>query len=188
MTALPIIETQDGDVSAYIPTNVISITDGQIFLETKLFHKGVRPAVNVGLSVSRVGSAAQIKAMKQVAGSMKLDLAQFREMESFAQFGSDLDASTQKMLAKGQKLVELLKQGQYKPLNVAEQVVVLYAGMNGYLDKIDTNRVKDFERDLLISLNKDKKLLDLISIEKKISDQTESLMKKTLDKFLSNFS
>lgn len=188
LTALPIIETQDGDVSAYIPTNVISITDGQIFLETKLFHKGVRPAVNVGLSVSRVGSAAQIKAMKQVAGSMKLDLAQFREMESFVQFGSDLDAGTQKMLSKGQKLVELLKQDQYKPVSVSEQVVVLYAGMNGYLEKIKTNRVKDFERDLLIFLNKDKKLIDLIADEKKITDQVDSLMKKTLDKFLNNFS
>src|SRR6202000_2121642 len=134
LTALPIIETQAGDVSAYIPTNVISITDGQIFLETELFYKGVRPAVNVGLSVSRVGSAAQVKAMKQVAGSIKLDLAQYREMEAFAQFGSDLDAATQKLLARGARLTELLKQGQYAPLQMEEQVCVLYAGVKGYLD------------------------------------------------------
>jgi F-type H+-transporting ATPase subunit alpha len=132
LTALPVIETQGGDVSAYIPTNVISITDGQIFLETSLFYKGIRPAINVGLSVSRVGSAAQIKAMKQVAGSIKLELAQYREMESFAQFASDLDASTQKLLARGARLTQLLKQAQYSPLSVAEQVVVLFAGTRGY--------------------------------------------------------
>lgn len=189
LTALPIIETQDGDVSAYIPTNVISITDGQIFLETDLFYKGVRPAVNVGLSVSRVGSAAQTKAMKQVAGSLKLELAQFREMESFSQFGSDLDAATKKMLEKGRRLVELLKQGQYKPLGVAEQVVVLYAGMNGYLEKIGLNKVKDFERDLLLFLHQgtNQKLLDKITSEKYISPDTQEMMKKILDKFVSNF-
>jgi F-type H+/Na+-transporting ATPase subunit alpha len=189
LTALPIIETQDGDVSAYIPTNVISITDGQIFLETDLFYKGVRPAVNVGLSVSRVGSAAQTKAMKQVAGSLKLELAQFREMESFSQFGSDLDASTKKMLEKGRRLVELLKQGQYKPLGLAEQVVILYAGMNGYLENIALNRVKDFERDLLLFLHQgtNQQLLDKITSEKQITPEIQELMKKILDKFLGNF-
>src|ERR1700761_9353766 len=152
MTALPIIETQAGDVSAYIPTNVISITDGQIFLETDLFYKGVRPAVNVGLSVSRVGSAAQIKAMKQVAGSIKLELAQYREMEAFAQFGSDLDPATQKLLARGQRLTELLKQPQYSPLSTAEQVCVIFAGVKGYLDKIATKEVGKFEAALLQDL------------------------------------
>src|SRR5476651_757246 len=145
LTALPIIETQAGDVSAYIPTNVISITDGQIFLETELFYKGVRPAVNVGLSVSRVGSAAQVKAMKQVAGTIKLDLAQFREMEAFAQFGSDLDAATQKLLARGSRLTELLKQPQYSPLSMEEEVAVIYAGVKGYLDKIATKDIGKFE-------------------------------------------
>lgn len=190
LTALPIIETQDGDVSAYIPTNVISITDGQIFLETDLFYKGVRPAVNVGLSVSRVGSAAQTKAMKKVAGTLKLDLAQFREMESFSQFGSDLDASTQKMLAKGSRLIELLKQDQYKPLGMAEQVVILYAGMNGYIDKIEVDKIRQFERDLILFLNKgsNQSLLGDISEEKKITPEIEDNIKKVLDKFLNNFS
>src|SRR5277367_3648825 len=146
LTALPIIETQAGDVSAYIPTNVISITDGQIFLETELFYRGVRPAINVGLSVSRVGSAAQIKAMKQVAGRIKLDLAQYREMASFAQFGSDLDAATQRLLARGARLTELLKQPQYRPLLTSEQVCVIYAGVKGYLDKIATKEVGKFEQ------------------------------------------
>src|SRR5277367_1138306 len=146
LTALPVIETQANDVSAYIPTNVISITDGQIFLETGLFYKGVRPAINVGLSVSRVGSAAQIKAMKQVAGSIKLELAQFREMEAFSQFASDLDAATQKLLARGQRLTELLKQPQYSPLQTSEQVCVIYAGVKGYLDKIATKEVGKFEQ------------------------------------------
>src|SRR6201996_7121286 len=148
LTALPVIETQAGDVSAYIPTNVISITDGQIFLETELFYKGVRPAVNVGLSVSRVGSAAQIKAMKQVAGTIKLELAQYREMEAFAQFGSDLDPATQKLLARGQRLTELLKQPQYSPLSTSEQVCVIYAGVKGYLDKISAKEVGKFEQAL----------------------------------------
>src|SRR5213080_1543803 len=149
LTALPVIETQAGDVSAYIPTNVISITDGQIYLETDLFYQGVRPAINVGLSVSRVGSAAQTKAMKKVAGSIKLELAQYREMAAFAQFGSDLDASTQKLLARGARLTELLKQPQYQPMPVEEQAVVIYAGVNGYLDPIPVDRVRAFEHGLL---------------------------------------
>jgi F-type H+-transporting ATPase subunit alpha len=145
LTALPIIETQGGDVSAYIPTNVISITDGQIFLESELFYKGIRPAINVGLSVSRVGSAAQVKAMKQVAGSLKLFLAQYREVAAFAQFGSDLDASTKSTLARGERLTELLKQKQYQPMGVDEQVPLIYAGVNGYLDKIPVNKIGQFE-------------------------------------------
>merc|ERR1712223_790835 len=145
LTALPIIETQAGDVSAYIPTNVISITDGQIFLETELFHKGVRPAINVGLSVSRVGSAAQIKAMKQLAGSLKLELAQFREVAAFAQFGSDLDAATQQLLNRGEKLTELLKQNVLVPMPVEKQACVLYAGVRGFLDKLQTSEIKKFE-------------------------------------------
>ena len=152
LTALPVIETQAGDVSAYIPTNVISITDGQIFLETELFFRGIRPAVNVGLSVSRVGSAAQIKAMKQVAGRIKLELAQYREMAAFAQFASDLDASTQQLLARGSRLTELLKQPQYKPVPIEEQVVAIFAGVRGYLDKIDVGRVGAFEAQLLSEL------------------------------------
>ena len=149
LTALPIIETQANDVSAFIPTNVISITDGQIFLETELFNQGIRPAVNVGLSVSRVGSAAQTKAMKKVAGSIKLELAQYREMAAFAQFGSDLDASTQRLLNRGSKLTELLKQNQYSPLSVAEQVISVFSGVNGYLDDIDLGEIKSFESDLI---------------------------------------
>ena len=148
LTALPVIETQANDVSAFIPTNVISITDGQIFLETELFNQGIRPAVNVGLSVSRVGSAAQTKAMKKVAGSIKLELAQYREMAAFAQFGSDLDASTQKLLNRGSKLTELLKQNQYSPMTIAEQVVSIFTGVNGYLDDLDVSQIRDFERDL----------------------------------------
>src|SRR5438132_6531326 len=149
LTALPIIETQANDVSAYIPTNVISITDGQIFLETDLFYQGIRPAVNVGISVSRVGSAAQIKAMKQVAGSIKLELAQYREMAAFAQFGSDLDAATQRLLNRGARLTELLKQPQYTPLKTEEQVAVIFAGVNGYLDPLPVNKVREFEDSLL---------------------------------------
>merc|ERR1712057_5477 len=145
LTALPIVETQAGDVSAYIPTNVISITDGQIFLETELFNSGIRPAINVGLSVSRVGSAAQIKGMKQVAGTMKLDLAQFREVAAFAQFGSDLDAATQAQLNRGTRLTEMLKQNQFAPMSMEEQVCVVYAGVRGYLDKIDASQVTKFE-------------------------------------------
>ncbi len=181
LTALPIIETQAGDVSAYIPTNVISITDGQIFLETELFYKGVRPAVNVGLSVSRVGSAAQVKAMKQVSGSIKLELAQYREMEAFAQFGSDLDASTQKLLARGARLTELLKQPQYSPLQMEEQVCVLYAGMRGYLDDLPVNKVGQYETELLRNLRgTNKGLLDTIKKEEKLSDAAEEKLKSVL--------
>jgi len=158
LTALPVIETQAGDVSAYIPTNVISITDGQIFLETELFNQGIRPAVNVGLSVSRVGSAAQTKAMKKVAGSIKLELAQYREMAAFAQFGSDLDASTQKLLNRGSKLTELLKQKQYSPMTVAEQVLTIFAGVRGYLDDIDLKNIEDFENQLLEKCKSDYKM------------------------------
>jgi F-type H+-transporting ATPase subunit alpha len=188
LTALPIIETKAGDVSAYIPTNVISITDGQIFLETELFFKGIRPAVNIGLSVSRVGSAAQIKAMKQVAGSIKLDLAQFREMEAFAQFGSDLDASTQNLISRGQRLTELLKQPQYTPFAVEEQVVAIYAGVKGYLDKIAVKDVARFEKSFLNVMNEDHRdLLDTIKREAKISEESEVLLKKILTKFVSEF-
>jgi F-type H+-transporting ATPase subunit alpha len=181
LTALPIIETQAGDVSAYIPTNVISITDGQIFLETELFYKGVRPAVNVGLSVSRVGSAAQVKAMKQVAGTIKLDLAQFREMEAFAQFGSDLDAATQKLLARGARLTELLKQPQYSPLQMEEQVCVIYSGVKGYLDEIPQAQVQAFEAALLRELRGPKKeLLATIRKEEKLSDDSEAKLKAVI--------
>lgn len=182
LTALPIIETAAGDVSAYIPTNVISITDGQIFLETELFFRGIRPAVNVGLSVSRVGSAAQIKAMKQVAGSIKLELAQYREMAAFAQFGSDLDASTQRLLNRGERLTELLKQAQYSPLKVEEQVAVIYAGVKGYLDKLKTTEVGRFEETLLRELrggNSD--ILDSIRTEQKLTEATEQKLKKAIE-------
>ena len=184
LTALPVIETQAGDVSAYIPTNVISITDGQIFLETELFFRGIRPAVNVGLSVSRVGSAAQIKAMKQVAGSIKLELAQYREMAAFAQFASDLDQSTQQLLARGARLTELLKQPQYEPVPVEEQVVSIFAGVNGYTDNIDVNKVGDFETRLLDEVRtKGGKILDSIRNEKELSDDTETKLRKFLDDF-----
>jgi F-type H+/Na+-transporting ATPase subunit alpha len=188
MTALPVIETQAGDVSAYIPTNVISITDGQIFLETELFYKGVRPAVNVGISVSRVGSAAQIKAMKKVAGSIKLDLAQFREMESFAQFSSDLDASTQRLLARGARLTELLKQPQYSPMPVEEQVVVIYAGVRGYLDKIEVRDIGRFEQGLLaIIRDKHAGILDAIRTEKDLSAATEEKLKAAIVDYSAKF-
>ena len=174
LTALPIIETQAGDVSAYIPTNVISITDGQIFLETELFYQGVRPAINVGLSVSRVGSAAQTKAMKKVAGSIKLELAQYREMAAFAQFGSDLDASTQKLLNRGARLTELLKQGQYKPMPFEEQVVSIFAGVNGYLDTVPVRDVTRFEGALLTEIRANHGgLLADIRTRKDISDDTK---------------
>tara|TARA_Y100000589_G_scaffold74323_1_gene67661 strand:+ start:387 stop:1931 length:1545 start_codon:yes stop_codon:yes gene_type:complete len=174
LTALPVIETQAGDVSAYIPTNVISITDGQIFLETELFFKGIRPAVNVGLSVSRVGSAAQIKAMKQVSGSIKLDLAQFREMESFSQFASDLDQSTRNLLDRGRRLTEILKQPQYSPLKVEEQVVIIFAGVKGHLDEIEINNVTSFEKTLLEHLRSSgKKILETINKEQAINDNLE---------------
>ena len=188
MTALPIIETQAGDVSAYIPTNVISITDGQIFLETDLFYKGIRPAVNVGLSVSRVGSSAQIKAMKQVAGSIKLELAQYREMAAFAQFASDMDASTRQLLERGARLTELLKQPQYSPMPVEEQVVVLFAGVNGYLDKIALTDIGRFESGLLDALRgSGKGILDNIRAENKISDDTESKLKEAVETFTKSF-
>lgn len=181
LTALPVIETAAGDVSAYIPTNVISITDGQIFLETDLFYRGIRPAVNVGLSVSRVGSAAQIKAMKQVAGSIKLELAQYREMAAFAQFGSDLDASTQRLLNRGERLTELLKQPQYSPLKVEEQVAVIYAGVKGYLDKLKTTEVGRFEEALLRDLRADSSgILDSIRTEQKLTDATEQKLKAAI--------
>src|SRR5581483_12005090 len=152
LTALPVIETQAGDVSAYIPTNVISITDGQIYLEPNLFNAGVRPAINVGISVSRVGGNAQIKAMKKVAGTLRLDLAQYRELEAFAKFGSDLDKSTQQLLRRGQRLVELLKQGQYQPMPVEEEVISIFVGTNGYLDAIPVNKMRDFEKDYITQL------------------------------------
>jgi F-type H+-transporting ATPase subunit alpha len=184
LTALPVIETQAGDVSAYIPTNVISITDGQIFLETGLFYKGIRPAIDVGLSVSRVGSAAQIKAMKQVAGKIKLELAQFREMEAFAQFASDLDASTQKLLARGARLTQLLKQRQYNPMPVEEQVLVIFAGTRGYLDGVPVNDVSDYEARLLESAHANaKNILTKIREEKALSEQTE----KDISSFLETF-
>ena len=188
LTALPIIETQAGDVSAYIPTNVISITDGQIFLETELFYKGIKPAVNVGLSVSRVGSAAQTKAMKQVAGTIKLDLAQFRELEAFAQFGSDLDLTTQKLLDKGKKLTELLKQNQYSPMPFEEQVVSIYTGVKGYLDKINAKDVTRFEKEFLRKIKSaHSNILDSIRSEQKISDSVEAELKKIIIEFVEIF-
>jgi len=188
MTALPIIETQAGDVSAYIPTNVISITDGQIFLETDLFYKGVRPAVNVGLSVSRVGSAAQIKAMKQVAGSIKLELAQFREMEAFAQFGSDLDPATQKLLARGARLTELLKQPQYSPLSTAEEVAVIYAGVKGFLDKVAVKDVGKFEQALLQDLRSSSKaIVEDITSKGALSDSSEPQLKSLIETIAKRF-
>jgi F-type H+-transporting ATPase subunit alpha len=188
MTALPIIETQANDVSAYIPTNVISITDGQIFLETDLFYQGIRPAVNVGLSVSRVGSSAQIKAMKQVAGKIKGELAQYREMAAFAQFGSDLDAATQQLLRRGERLTELLKQAQFSPLKVEEQVVVIYAGVNGYLDAIQTADVGRFEQGLLETVHtKHAEVLDAIRAEKALSDTTEAALKDIVDAYAGSF-
>ena len=188
LTALPIIETQANDVSAYIPTNVISITDGQIFLETDLFFQGIRPAVNVGLSVSRVGSAAQTKAMKKVAGSIKGELAQYREMAAFSQFGSDLDASTQKLLARGERLTELLKQGQFSPLASEEQVILLYAGVNGYMDTIEVNQINHFEEQLMETIKKDyANILDDIRSTNALSDDNEDLLKKALEGFLDSF-
>ena len=188
LTALPVIETQGNDVSAFIPTNVISITDGQIFLETDLFFQGIRPAVNVGLSVSRVGSSAQIKAMKQVAGSIKGELAQYREMAAFAQFGSDLDASTQRLLNRGARLTELLKQSQFSPLKTEEQVCVLFAGVNGYLDGLPVNRVGAFEEGLLVSLRSDHaELLNGIATKKALDDDLTASLKAALDAFAKGF-
>ncbi len=188
LTALPVIETQAGDVSAYIPTNVISITDGQIFLETDLFYSGVRPAVNVGISVSRVGSAAQIKAMKQVAGTIKLELAQYREMAAFAQFSSDLDAATQRLLNRGARLTELLKQPQYTPVPVEEQVVAIFAGVRGYLDKIEVADVTRFETGLLSAIrDKQPELLAAIRDEGELSPETEEKLKHFLDEYARTF-
>ncbi len=184
LTALPIIETQAGDVSAYIPTNVISITDGQIFLETDLFHSGIRPAVNVGISVSRVGGSAQIRSMRQVSGTLRLDLAQYREKAAFAQFGSDLDAATQRQLARGQRLTEILKQAQYSPLVVERQVVIIYAGSNGYLDKIPVNRLRDYETQLYTFI--EKKYADIFAAlggGGKIDDAVKAKLEKALKEF-----
>ncbi|MFN7710741.1 MAG: F0F1 ATP synthase subunit alpha [Holosporales bacterium] len=188
LTALPIIETQAGDVSAYIPTNVISITDGQIFLETDLFYKGIRPAINVGLSVSRVGSAAQIKAMRQVAGKIKLELAQYREMAAFAQFASDLDAATQRMLARGERLTSLLKQAQFSPASVEHQVLSIFAGVRGFLDRIPTSEVARYEREMLATLNFEKPhLLKSIQETKQIAPEIEKELMDFLDRFSSVF-
>jgi F-type H+-transporting ATPase subunit alpha len=188
LTALPVIETQASDVSAYIPTNVISITDGQIFLETELFYQGIRPAVNVGISVSRVGSSAQIKAMKQVAGTMKSDLAQYREMAAFAQFGSDLDAVTQRLLNRGSRLTELLKQPQFSPLPVEEQVISIYAGTRGYLDKLAVAQIGRFEQELLRTIKANHKdLLDGIRKEKALTPDLEGKLKSILETFTKNF-
>src|SRR5690554_2408288 len=189
LTALPIIETQAGDVSAYIPTNVISITDGQIFLESDLFHSGVRPAINVGISVSRVGGSAQIKGMKQVAGTLRLELAQFRAMEAFAQFASDLDAATQQQLSRGQRLVEVLKQGQYAPLKVEEQIVQIYAGTHGYLDGIPATEVTRFSTELLAHIRSNKpEILSGIVEKKQIDDEIEAALEATLKSFSASFS
>ncbi|MDC0060409.1 F0F1 ATP synthase subunit alpha [Pelagibacteraceae bacterium] len=188
LTALPIIETQAGDLSAYIPTNVISITDGQIFLETDLFFAGIRPAINVGLSVSRVGSAAQTKAMKKIAGPVKLELAQYREMAAFAQFASDLDASTKQLLNRGARLVEILKQGQYSPLTVSEQVVSIYAGVRGYLDKVAVNDVVRFETEVLNEMRSSHAdLLEAIANEKELSKENDDKLKSILDNIVEKF-
>jgi F-type H+-transporting ATPase subunit alpha len=188
LTALPVIETQANDVSAYIPTNVISITDGQIFLETDLFYQGIRPAVNVGLSVSRVGSAAQTKAMKKVAGKIKGELAQYREMAAFAQFGSDLDATTQRLLARGSRLTELLKQAQFSPLKMEEQVAVIYAGVNGYLDALPVNKVKEFENGLLGLLrSKHADLLNKIRDTNDLDDAAAAQLKGIVDGYAKSF-
>ena len=184
LTALPIIETQANDVSAFIPTNVISITDGQIFLETELFNQGIRPAVNVGLSVSRVGSAAQTKAMKKVSGSMKLELAQYREMAAFAQFGSDLDVSTQNLLNRGSKLTELLKQDQYSPMTVAEQVISVFAGVKGYLDDLELNQIKDFERDFFAKIStSNSELIEKINSSGVLDDDAEKIITDSIEEF-----
>jgi len=184
LTALPIIETQAGDVSAYIPTNVISITDGQIFLEGDLFHSGIRPAVNVGISVSRVGGSAQIKAMRSVAGTLRLDLAQYREKAAFAQFGSDLDAATQKQLARGQRLTEILKQGQYQPMSVERQVVMIYAGTHNLLDKYPVHRLKDFEAQLMDFIErKYPEIFTGIVASGKLEDETKKLIEAAIREF-----
>jgi F-type H+-transporting ATPase subunit alpha len=185
LTALPVIETQAGDVSAYIPTNVISITDGQIFLETELFYRGIRPAINVGLSVSRVGSAAQLKAMKQVCGSLKLELAQYREVAAFAQFGSDLDAATQYLLNRGARLTEVLKQPQYSPIPIEKQIVVIYAAVKGYLDQIPISSINQYEHELLKSIDSD--ILSAIVQQKNITEQIDSQLATFCQKFTQSF-
>ena len=188
LTALPIIETQGGDVSAYIPTNVISITDGQIFLESELFYKGVRPAINVGLSVSRVGSAAQLKAMKQVAGSLKLFLAQYREVAAFAQFGSDLDAATKQTLNRGERLTELLKQKQYQPMAVSEMVPLIYAGVNGHLDNVPVAKILQWEQDFLNHLRTNESdLLAQIDKEGQLSKELDGKLKEVVTSFIKSF-
>jgi F-type H+-transporting ATPase subunit alpha len=187
LTALPIIETQAGDVSAYIPTNVISITDGQIFLETELFNQGIRPAVNVGLSVSRVGSAAQTKAMKKVAGSIKLELAQYREMAAFAQFGSDLDASTQKLLNRGSKLTELLKQDQYSPMPVAQQVIAVFSGVRGFLDDVEISKIKTIEKQIYEEVKtNDPEIIDSINNTGKLEEEVDKKLTSIIENFKKN--
>ena len=188
MTALPIIETQAGDISAYIPTNVISITDGQIYLESNLFYSGFRPAINAGLSVSRVGGNAQIKAMKQVAGQLRLDLAQYRELESFAKFGSDLDKATQAQLRRGQNMMELLKQDQFAPLTVEMQVAVLFLGVRGFLDEIPIDQIRRFEAEYTKYMKSEGKVvLDTIRTEKQLSDETTDALTKLIEEFTSTF-
>ncbi len=188
LTALPIVETQAGDVSAYIPTNVISITDGQIFLETDLFNSGIRPAINVGISVSRVGGAAQIKATKQVAGTLKLDLAQFRELQAFSQFASDLDEVSRKQLEKGERMVEVLKQPPYSPLAIEKQVVIMFAGTKGYLDGINKAKVQKFEAELYPFMEaKYASVFESIRSKKKIDEDTEETLKQALEDFLTVF-
>jgi F-type H+-transporting ATPase subunit alpha len=189
LTALPIIETQAGDVSAYIPTNVISITDGQIFLESDLFYSGIRPAINVGISVSRVGGNAQIKAMKKVAGTIRLDLAQYRAMAAFAQFASDLDAATRAQLDRGQRMTELLKQGQYQPLSVEKQVIILYAAINGQIDKLPVSAVRQYEKELFAHIeSKHPKVFEEVRVKKEIGgalkDELDSLLKAFGEKFV----
>jgi len=188
MTALPIVETQAGDVSAYIPTNVISITDGQIFLSSDLFNAGQRPAVNPGISVSRVGSAAQTKAMKKVAGKVKLELAQFDELQAFAQFASDLDKATQNQLARGQRLRQILKQPQYSPLSVAEQVALIYSGINGYLDEIPVEKVVDFTTGLRDYLKTSKaRYLEIIRNDRALTEEAETLLKEAIVEYRKTF-
>ncbi|MBO7642353.1 MAG: F0F1 ATP synthase subunit alpha [Alphaproteobacteria bacterium] len=188
LTALPVIETQAGDISAYIPTNVISITDGQIFLENELFYKGIRPAINAGASVSRVGSAAQTKCMKQVAGKIKLELAQYREMASFAQFASDLDASSKQLIARGERLTEILKQPQYSPMKVEDQVIAIYLGVHGYLDGLKLSQVKDFEKYVLDRIKREaEEIVSDIRSQKKITEETETKLKTVLDQYLKDF-
>jgi F-type H+-transporting ATPase subunit alpha len=187
LTALPIIETQAGDVSAYVPTNVISITDGQIFLESSLFNSGVKPAINVGLSVSRVGGSAQTKAMKRVAGTLKLDLAQFRELEAFSQFASDLDADTRKQLERGKRMVEILKQDVYSPVPFEKQVALIFAGSQGYLDGIEVSKIREFEKSLYLSLDDEGKTLDAIRDSKDLTDDSKAGLKKMIEKGMKMF-